>query len=67
MARVQTGLIARRDADGNFLQAEPIYEDLPVEKNGLTAAENQAYKRFAKDMAKKFAEYVQHAKIEGYF
>lgn len=67
MARVQTGLIARRDADGNFLQAEPIYEDLPVKKNGLTAAENQAYEQLAKDMAKKFAEYVKHAKMEGCF
>ena len=31
MARLQTKIIAQRDADGFFLPAERVYEDLPVE------------------------------------
>ena len=40
MAQLQTQIIARRDADGFFLPPERVYEDLPVEENGLTEAEN---------------------------
>ena len=40
MAQMQTQIIARRDSDGFFLPPERVYEDLPVEENGLTEAEN---------------------------
>lgn len=62
MARLQTKIIAQRDADGFFLPAERVYEDLPVEENGLTEAENANIEWLAEQLLLMYLEYRQ--KIE---
>lgn len=62
MARLQTKIIAQRDADGFFLPAERVYEDLPVEENGLTEAENSNIEWLAEQLLPMYLEYRQ--KIE---
>ncbi|MCI7649820.1 MAG: hypothetical protein SO436_10290 [Oscillospiraceae bacterium] len=62
MARLQTKIIAQRDADGFFLPAERVYEDLPVEENGLTEAENANIEWLAEQLLPMYLKYRQ--KIE---
>lgn len=62
MARLQTKIIAQRDADGFFLPAERVYEDLLVEENGLTEAENANIEWLAEQLLPMYLEYRQ--KIE---
>lgn len=62
MARLQTKIIAQRDADGLFLPAERVYEDLPVEENGLTEAENANIEWLAEQLLPMYLKYRQ--KIE---
>ena len=62
MARLQTKIIAQRDADGFFLPAERVYEDLPVEENGLTEAENANIEWLAEQLLPMYLKY--HQKIE---
>ena len=62
MARLQTKIIAQRDADGFFLPAERVYEALPVEENGLTEAENANIEWLAEQLLPMYLEYRQ--KIE---
>lgn len=59
MPRLQTQIIARRDADGFFLPAERVYEDLPVEENGLTEAENANIEWLAGLLLPMYLEYRQ--------
>lgn len=59
MAQLQTQIIARRDADGFFLPAERVYEDLPVEENGLTEAENANIEWLAGLLLPMYLEYRQ--------
>ena len=62
MTRLQTKIIAQRDADGFFLPAERVYEDLPVEENGLTEAENANIEWLAEQLLPMYLKYRQ--KIE---
>lgn len=62
MARLQTKIIAQRDADGFFLPAERVYEDLPVEENGLPEAENANIEWLAEQLLPMYLKYRQ--KIE---
>lgn len=59
MARLQTKIIAQRDADGFFLPAERVYEDLPVEENGLTETENANIEWLAERLLPMYLEYRQ--------
>ena len=61
MARMQTKIIARRDADGFFLPPERVYEDLPVEENGLTEAENANIEWLAGLLLPMYLEYRRQA------
>lgn len=57
MAKMQTAIIARRNPDGSFLPPERVFEDLPVEENGLTAAENEEIEWLAQQLLPMYLEY----------
>ena len=67
MARVQAGIVAKRDAAGNFLPARPIYkEDKEEKQSGLTKTEEQCCEQFGKFMFEKYLKpYIEECQKEG--
>lgn len=70
MARVQVGIIAKRDVAGNFLPAKPIYrktKDIEAsEEMVLTKCEEKCCDNFGKFMFEKyFKTYIDECKKTG--
>lgn len=61
MARMQTAIISRRDSDGSFLPPERVFEDLTVEENGLTAAENKEIDWLAELLLPMYMEHLRES------
>lgn len=61
MAKMQTAIMARRNPDGSFLPPERVFEDLPVEENGLTAAENKEIDWLAELLLPMYMEHLRES------
>lgn len=60
--KIQIGQTAKRDEHGNFLPAEPIYEDWSPE---LEEGEKKLLSDIAKDFCRPMREYIQGCKKIG--
>ena len=58
-AKLQTQIKAQHNENSKFLPAERVYEDLPVEENGLTEAENANIEWLAGLLLPMYLEYRQ--------
>lgn len=54
MARVQVGIIAKRDAAGNFLPAKPIFREVEQKETSLTGHEEKQCRNFAQFLCEKY-------------
>ena len=70
MVKMQVGMVAYRDKDGNFLPSSPIYRECEDKKSTdykLTETEKQICNNIIPFLIPAFNEYMQHREKEAHY